>query len=348
MKKSLYLPLFTGLLIVCALLSNTSIRAQQQRTVRPQPSPSPKPSPNSQDQGQGSIIISTRRVQVPVAVTDRHGQFVSGLTKNDFQVLEDRVPQTIETFSDEHENLPVYVGVLMDTSASVVGKLRFEQEASMNFLQTVIRIRRDRALFGTFDDEVTLRQDFTDKLDLLDRAVFGIKKHGTHTSLYDAVWQFCDEKMRSAPGRRVLVIITDGEDTYSRATMRDAIDIAQRTNTTLFAVSTKAGLSGTTPGVEMGQVLDTADRNLQKLCEETGGQAFFSGDILSLERAFTRISNELHTQYVLTYRPTNDTYDGSYRRIEVRLTNGRNDLKIRTKHGYNATQDAVLAPQQNQ
>ncbi len=341
MKKPLYLPLFICLLTLCALLANNLARAQQQRTPAPQtarPAPSPTETPER---------IFTRVVQVPVAVTDRRGQFVKGLTKNDFQVYEDRVQQTIDTFSDEHESLPIYVGVLMDTSASVVGKLRFEQEASMNFLQTVLRIRRDRALFATFDDEVTLRQDFTDKLDLLDRAVFGVKKHGTHTSLYDAIWQFCDEKMRSAPGRRVLVIVTDGEDTYSRARMSEAIDIAQRTNTIIFAVSTRAGLLGTTPGVEMGQVLDSSDRNLQKLCEETGGQAFFTGDILSLERSFNKIRDELHTQYVLTYRPTNPNYDGSYRRIEVKLTSGRNDLKIRTKRGYNATQDSVLAPQQN-
>jgi len=330
---------------MCALFANNHARAQQQQqgTAGTQTNASPRPSPSPHETPER---VFTRRVQVPVAVTDRHGEFVTGLTKNDFQIYEDRVLQNIESFSDERESLPIYVGVLMDTSASVVGKLRFEQEASMNFLQTVLRLRRDRALFATFDDEVTLRQDFTDKLDLLDRAIFGVKKHGTHTSLYDAVWQFCDEKMRSAPGRRVLVIITDGEDTYSRANMREAIDIAQRTNTTIFAVSTRAGLLSTTPGTEMGQVLDTADRNLQKLCEETGGQAFFSGDILSLERAFNKIRSELHTQYVLTYRPTNESYDGSYRRIEVRLANGRNDLKIRTKRGYNATQDSVLAPQQ--
>lgn len=328
--------------MLCAIFANNHTRAQRQRSTPAQAAASPSPSPSEPRE-----VIYTRVVQVPVAVTDRRGQFVKGLTKNDFQVYEDRVQQNIDNFSDEHESLPIYVGVLMDTSASVVGKLRFEQEASMNFLQTVLRIRRDRALFATFDDEVTLRQDFTDKLDLLDRAVFGVKKHGMKTALYDAIWQFCDEKMRSAPGRRVLVLITDGDDTHSKATMREAIDIAQRTNTMIFAVSTRAGLSSTVPGVEMGQVLDSSDRELQKLCEETGGQAFFTGDILSLERSFNKIRDELHTQYVLTYRPTNQNYDGSYRRIEVKLTNGRNDLKIRTKRGYNATQDSVLAPQQN-
>src|SRR5258705_7283321 len=144
----------------------------------------------------------------------------------------------------------------MDTSPSTAGKLKFQQESAMNFIQTVVRPRKDRVLFGTFDDEITLLQDFTDKLDLLDKAVFGVKKVGKQTALFDAVWQFCDEKMRSVSGRRVLVLITDGEDTYSRANLNDAIDIAQRTETTIFAISTKAGFSSAVPGVEMGQVKD--------------------------------------------------------------------------------------------
>ena len=159
------------------------------------------------------------------------------------------------------------------------GKLKFEQESAMNFIQTVVRPRKDRVAFATFDHDIALKQDFTDKLDLLDRAVMGVKKLGTQTALYDAVWQFCDEKLRTAPGRRVIVVISDGEDTYSRADLRDAIDIAQRTETTVYAISTKAGLAGTVPGVRLGEVKDKSDNNLVKLSEETGGQAFFTGDI---------------------------------------------------------------------
>jgi Ca-activated chloride channel family protein len=229
----------------------------------------------------------------------------------------------------------------MDTSASTAGKLKFEQESAMNFIHTVVRPRKDRVLFATFDDEITLLQDFTDKLDLLDKAVDGVKKLGTHTALYDAVWQFCDEKMRSAPGRRVIVLVTDGEDTYSRANIRDAIEIAQRTESTIFAISTKAGFLATVPGVEAGQVSDKRDRELQTLAEETGGIAFFTGDMLSLERSFLKISKELRAQYLVTYKPTNDTYDGSFRKIDVKLAERRGDLKVRTKHGYKAIADSV-------
>jgi len=178
-------------------------------------------------------------------------------------------------------------------------------------------------------------------LDLLDRAVFNVKKTGNQTALFDAVWQFCDEKMRSAPGRRVLVVITDGEDTYSRADLRDAIDIAQRTETTVFAISTKAGFISTVPGVEAGQVKDRKDRELVTLAEETGGVAFFTGDMLSLERSFTKISKELRSQYLVTYKPLNDRYDGNFRRIEVKLVRERGGLKVRTKHGYKAIADSV-------
>ncbi len=295
---------FFNSLLFCAFSAAAGVCAQKAK-------PSPTPPPVIADQGQEPAVrIPIRRVRLPITVVDKKGQFVPGLTQKDFLVLEDKVPQQIETFSDDlSQTSPLYVAMLMDTSPSTAGKLKFEQESAMNFIQTVVRPRKDRVLFGTFDDEITLLQDFTDKLDLLDRAVFGVKKMGKQTALFDAVWQFCDEKMRSAPGRRVLVLVTDGEDTYSRASIRDAIDIAQRTETTIFAISTKAG--------------------------------FLTGDMLSLERSFTKISKELRAQYLVTYKPTNDRYDGSFRKIDVKLAERKGDLKVRTKHGYKAIADSV-------
>lgn len=307
-----------------------------------QPKAKPSPTPPAGDQADQSETIFIRRVRLPITVLDKKGQFVSGLTKNDFIVLEDKVPQQIETFSDDlGQSLPVFVALLMDTSPSTAGKLKFEQESAMNFIYSVTRARKDQVLFATFDHEINLRQDFTNKLDLLDRAVNNVKELGTKTALYDAIWQFCDEKLRTASGRRVLVVITDGEDTYSRADIRDAIGIAQRTETTIFAISTKAGFAGTVPGVEAGSVKDKKDRDLETLAEETGGVAFFTGDMISLERAFNKISKELRAQYLITYKPGNDRYDGSFRKIDVRLAEGRKDLKIRTKHGYTAIADSV-------
>jgi VWFA-related protein len=273
---------------------------------------------------------------------DKKGQFVPGLTQNDFLILEDKIPQQIETFSDDlGQSQPVYVAVLMDTSPSTAGKLKFEQQSAKDFIYSVVRARKDQVLFATFDHEINLRQDFTNKLDLLDRAVESVKQTGNQTALFDAVWEFCNEKLRTAPGRRVMVVVTDGEDTYSRASIRDAIDIAQRTETTIFAISTKAGFLSAVPGVEAGEVKDKKDRELTTLAEETGGAAFFTGDMLSLERSFTKISKELRSQYLVTYKPVNDRYDGNFRKIEVRLAEGRKNLKVRTKNGYTAIADSV-------
>jgi VWFA-related protein len=328
---------FTYLLFIGILLLSFAFATAQQPTA-PKTGPTPSPTP----EGQERVTVTTRRVRLPITVTDKKGQFVAGLSQSDFQVLEDRVPQQIDSFTSEENNkLPLYVGVLMDTSPSTAGKLKFEQESAMNFIQTVVRPRKDRVLFATFDDKIILRQDFTDRLELLDRAVSGIKKTGEKTALYDAIWQFCDEKMRSAQGRRALVLITDGDDTYSHADINDAIDIAQRTETTIFAISTKAGLLGTVPGVEAGTVRDHGDKGLERMCDETGGVAFFTGDMLTLERSFTKIATELRSQYLITYRSTNDKYDGRYRKVEVKLTNASDKYRLRTKSGYNAIADSV-------
>jgi VWFA-related protein len=300
----------------------------------------PTPTPTPKVTGEGGVI-KTVEVRLPVTVKDKKKNLVTGLTRSDFIVLEDGVPQEVTYFSDEKTNPPVFVGVLMDTSPSTAGKLRFSKESAKNFIYTVTRVRKDKAAFMTFDHDVSLVQDFTDKLDLLDRAVDNVKKVGSQTALYDAIWQFTDEKLRNAPGRRVIVIITDGDDTFSRADLSDAIDIAQRTETTVFAISTKAGFSGTMPGVEAGMVKDKGDKDLVRLCEETGGAAFFTGDQLALERAFKRISEELRSQYIITYRPANQNYDGKKRKIEVRFADRKKegDYKVVTKTEYRAVRD---------
>lgn len=286
--------------------------------------------------------LRTFEVRLPVTVT-RKKELIAGLKRGDFAVFEDGVQQEVTFFTSESTNPPVYVGVLMDTSPSTAGKLQFSREAAKNFIFTVTRLRKDKAAFMTFDHQVSLHQDFTDKLDLLDRAVDRVKKTGSQTALYDAIWQFSDEKLRGVPGRRVIVVITDGDDTFSRAELQDAIDIAQRTETTIFAISTKAGFLGSVPGVEAGTVKDKGDKDLTRLAEETGGEAFFTGDMTALERSLTRISKELQGQYLITYRPANQNYDGRKRKIEVRFTNKENAdrYEIRTKDSYHAIRDSL-------
>ena len=321
--RSIFIPLF---LLVFAF-GGTALA----QTPRPTPPP-------DDDTGQ----LKTFEVRLPVTVTQKK-DLITGLTRGDFAVFEDGVQQEITFFTDEKNNPPVYVGVLMDTSPSAAGKLGFSKEAAGNFIHTVTRLRKDKAAFMTFDNEVQLRQDFTDNLDKLQDAITNVKKAGSQTALYDAVWEFSDQKLRNVAGRRVIVIITDGDDTFSRAKLEDAIDIAQRTETTIFGISTKAGFLGTVPGVEAGTVKDKGDKFLTRLCEETGGQAFFTGDMLALERAFKKISEELRGQYIITYRPANQNYDGRERKIEVRFTDPSkaDKYKLRTKTSYRAVKDSL-------
>ena len=334
MRNRFYLFLLLGFFVLCVAGAFTDTARGQRPPSQQQRQQSP--------QDLDTEVVTTRLVNLPITVLDKKDQPVTGLTRNDFLVFEDKRPQQINSFFEERESpQTLYIGVLMDTSSSTAGKLRFEKEAALNFIHTVARRRRDQIAFVTFDDEVKLLQDFTTKLDLLDKAIEGVKKPGRQTALYNAIWQFCNEKMRNVPGRRALVVITDGDDTVGQATLREAIEMAQATETTIYAISTKAGFLGTVPGVEAGQVADKGDRNLERLCEETGGRAFFTGDILALERSFTRVAKELHTQYIITYIPTNKNYDGRERRIEVKLAGNRDGLRVRTKRGYIAFPDSA-------
>jgi Ca-activated chloride channel homolog len=331
---------FTAL--ACALFVGAAAVARPSGAQQPAPA-TPRQTPTPQrEEVEGGVTVS-RVVRVPVTVLDKKGVPVTGLTRNDFLVFEDKRPIQFDFLGEikELEKLPIYIGVLMDTSSSTSGKLGFEKEAAKNFLYTVTRTRKDHAAFVTFDDEVKLRQDFTRNLDLLERAIDAVKKPGTHTALFDAIWQFCNEKMRGvASPRRALVVITDGDDTYSRARIDDAIAMAQKTDTIIFSISTKGGFIGSAvPGVEAGTVKDSGDKELQRLSEETGGRAYYTGDMLALERAFKKIGEELRSQYLLTYRP-DPPFDGRERRIEVKVVGG-DKYKVNAKKGYTADRDLL-------
>jgi Ca-activated chloride channel homolog len=336
--------LLISLTVVACALFGAAAAARQ--TPAPQQTPTaprqtPTPAPPQREEVEGPVNV--RVVRVPVTVLDKKGVPVTGLTRNDFSVLEDKRPVQFDFLGEikELEKLPIYIGVLMDTSGSTAGKLGFEKEAAKNFLYTVTRTRKDHAAFVTFDDEVKLRQDFTRNLDLLEKAIDGVKTPGTQTALFDAIWEFCDQKMRSVSSpRRALVVITDGDDTYSRARIDDAISIAQKTDTIIFAISTKGGFIGSAvPGVEAGTVKDSGDKDLSKMAEETGGRSFYTGDMLALERAFKKIGEELRSQYLLTYRP-DPPFDGGYRRIEVKVNTGEK-YKVNAKRGYTADRELI-------
>jgi Ca-activated chloride channel family protein len=316
-------------LAVCGLFAAS---AQQQTPQKTDPN-----APASQEQQERPI--PTYLVRLPVTVTDKDtNRFVTTLKKEDFEVSEEKVRQTIDDIRSVSD-LPIDIAVLMDTSNSVRPKLKFEKTAAISFIETVLKSRNDRALFVSFDSEIELHQDFTNKLDLLSKAIDKVRAQGA-TRLYDAVSRVCEEKMFASPGRRrAMVVITDGEDTESQRGLKDAIDLAQRSETTVFVISTKAGGFF---GVEAGTVDSGEDKDLKKLAEETGGRAFFTGNVLELERSFSTIATELRSQYLITYYPLNENFDGKFRKIEVKLP-GYKNLRIRARDGYVAVPPNVRA-----
>lgn len=265
-------------------------------------------------------------------------QFVSGLTQADFVVLENGRRQKVTYFTDEKNSPPIYVGLLLDNAPSTQGKMNFSKEAAKNFIYSVTRRQKDKASFMTFDSQITLWQDFTTNIDLLDTAIDRFKETGQQTSLYDAIYRMCDERMRNASGRRVIVVISDGKDTFSRTKLKEVIDIAQRTETVIFIVSTNNSNAGTIQNIKAGTVKVTDDKALLQLTAETGGTMYFVSDMLNLERRLAKILKEIYSQYIITYSPRNQKYDGKVRKIEVRFANRKQkkDYKIRTKTKYRA------------
>jgi Ca-activated chloride channel homolog len=326
------LALLVGWSAVSAQQGSSSQTKPQTKPQTTKPGEKPKPGEQPNEQEQGLIISRTVNVRLPVTITEgKTNRFITDLKEADFEIYEDKTKQKIESFQPLSD-LPLDVAILMDTSNSVKPKLKFEKDAAVSFLQTMLTSRKDRALFATFDSEVELQQDFTNRLDLLTKAIDKVKAQG-ETRMYDAIYSVCEEKMFAIQGRRrAMVILTDGEDTISERTLKDAIDIAQRSETVVFVISTK---SGGFFGVDAGTVDNKEDKVLKQLAEDTGGRAFFTSKVIELEKSFSAIAKELRSQYQVSYSPTNENFDNKFRKIEVKLP-GYKDYRIRTKSGYNA------------
>jgi Ca-activated chloride channel homolog len=269
------------------------------------------------------ISVDVTSVNVLFRVTDKKGKSVRNLTQDHFRVYEDNRRQTITNFSSEG-NLPLTVALLIDTSGSVRDKLRFEQEAAGRFFQSTLVPDRDRAVAMSFDTNVTLIQDYTGDPGVLSRAIRRMSAGGG-TALFDAIYLAVTKKLTGQDGRRILVVITDGDDTASRLSLNDALDAAQRNDVILYAISTNS------PGLG-GAKNRGGDEALKKLCEATGGKVFFPARIEDLSSNFRDITEELRFQYALAYSPINLVRDGGFRRIRVEPSDKRYMVRART--GY--------------
>lgn len=273
-------------------------------------------------------VLTALEVRLPITVKDKN-KFVTGLTQNNFEVYEDGKRQKIERFIAPSQ-LPLNVAILMDTSNSVKLKLPFEKAAAEDFVATVTTHRRkDLVLFSTFDSDVELHQDFTDAQEPLIRAIKKVKAGG-YTRMYDAVYRIIEEKLATidrADARRIIVILSDGSDTASQRSLKEAIEMAQRYDVTVFGISTK-----NFTGIGAGTVESGDDKELRQLCEQTGGQVFLPSQKIELFRAFSQVAQDLRQEYVIFYSPLNQDKTGKRRDIKVKLI--ATDGKLFHKQGY--------------
>src|SRR5882757_487116 len=274
------------------------------------------------------ILTIKRRVDevnVLFIATDRHGKFVRNLNQADFSILDDHKPvHSIVNFRRETD-LPLQMGLLVDMSASVHSRFDFEKEAATGFLQHVLRPGYDKAFVVGFNKNSKLMQDFTDNVQLLSAGVRELNGGGG-TALYDAIYKACKEKLHERsdrPVRKAIIVVSDGEDNQSEVTRAEAIEMAQRSEVLIYAISTD----------DSGLIL-RGDKVLEDLASATGGRAFFPFKMKDITRSFASIEDELRSQYAVSYKPSDFDADGRYRSIEI--TAVKKDLQVRARRGYYA------------
>jgi Ca-activated chloride channel homolog len=283
------------------------------------------------DDPQSSMITfhsQVNEVNVLFIATDKHGKFIRDLTQNDFTILDDhKPPQAILNFRRETD-LPLHLGLLIDVSGSVDSRFDFEQEAATSFMEHTLRAGFDKAFVEGFNSHTQMAQDFTDNVQLLSASVHKLHDGGG-TALYDAVYRACKEKFlkdrSDHPLRKAIIIVSDGEDNQSEVSRAQAIEMAQRAEVIIYAISTD----------DSGLVL-RGDRVLEQLAEATGGRAFFPFKMKDITHSFAAIEDELRSQYVVSYKPADFDADGRYRSIEI--SSLKKDLQVRARKGYFAPQ----------
>ncbi len=288
---------------------------------------------NNREDDQTTLRVTVDLVNVLFTVTDNNGRLITNLNKQDFVVEEDGKKQDVSYFSKE-VTLPLTLAILIDSSPSVESVLGLEKQTAMDFLRSVLR-KEDLALLMNFDRGVTLLQDLTSDLRRLDRAIQSITI-GAGTSVHDAVFLACDDKLKQETGRKSIILISDGADTTSKLKMKEAIESAQRADVIIFAISNRPRGGFTFgPGVGYGRGYEGDDGALKKYSEVTGGRAFFPSKPQDFKKAFDAIQEELRSQYSMAYRSSNPARDGGYRTLKISIPSQK-DLKVRAKKGYYA------------
>jgi Ca-activated chloride channel homolog len=279
-------------------------------------------------------------VHLVAAVTDRRSKFVTDLTQNDFEVFEDGKQQHITYFSTQ-ANLPLRIGILLDTSNSIRERLHFEQDAAIDFLYNVLRRGQDQAFVMTFDNEPEVIQDYTGDMSELSE-VIQKQNAGGGTALNDAIY-LASQKLMDAPLpsgtdkeiRRVLVVISDGDDNLSDHALSDAIEMSDRGGVSIYTISSNNDWVEIDTATPQKTQYSQGDKILRELADETGGRAFYPFRVDDLAQSFLDIGNELRSQYLIGYTPPYKEADGQFHRVDLRVE--RKGLTVRSRKGYFAT-----------
>jgi VWFA-related protein len=320
--------------LLAAVLTLSGARAQQQEQ---------KPA----DDTSPTIQVQVNLVSLLASVRDKHGALINNLTKDDFTLTEDGQAQTIKYFAKETD-LPLTIGLLVDVSASQRNLIEIEREAAYQFFSQVLR-KKDMAFLISFGEDAELLQDFTSSPRLLQAGLEGLRVNsgvqGIHpgpvptigqprgTVLYDAVYLAASDRMTHEVGRKALVLITDGMDEGSRLKIDEAIRAGQKSDCVIYSIYYVDQSAYYGRGY-FGGVSDSA---LRKMSEETGGRVFRVERKHPLPDVFKELQDEMRSQYSVSYTPTNEKKDGTFRRIDLR-TNDHN-LKVQVRKGYYASAD---------
>ena len=338
---------------IAALCLAASFTMAQQQTAPSQPSASPNQKSDAQksddsQQPTETLKVSVNIVQLFFNVKDKHGALIPSLTKDDFEIREDGQPQTVKYFTAE-TNLPLTLGMLIDSSGSQLRVLDMEKEVGGAFLKQVLT-DKDLAYVMDFNVDANLVQDFTRDVHSLQKALNSVKINSgvtmptlpgagggpvptassPGTVLYDAVYLSAHDMLAKEVGRKAMILLTDGEDEGSRLKIKDAIEAAQKADSIVYVLlCADRGFYGSM-GVGYG-----GEGEMRKLTEQTGGRVINVGNKFDkLREAFDQIANELRSQYNIGYTPTNPNQDGAYRKIEIK---NKQNYKIQSRAGYYAT-----------
>ncbi|HYB62264.1 MAG TPA: VWA domain-containing protein [Methylomirabilota bacterium] len=270
-------------------------------------------------------------VLLHVSVLNERGIFVPGLKQENFRVLEDKIEQKLAVF--KQEDVPVSVGLVIDNSGSMKDKRPEVNTAALTFVET--SNPQDEAFVVNFNDDYYLdtEHDFTNDVNEMKAALERIDARGS-TALYDAIIGSLDHLKKGHKDKKVLLVVTDGEDNASRHHLEDVVEEAQRSEALIYAI----GLYSKEDYHEERSAMNKAKRGLQELAQATGGLAFFPEEVDDTEAICTQIAHDIRNQYTIAYYPSNTAQDGTYRSIQVEIIppKGAGRLTVRTRTGYYA------------